>query len=124
MFNLSLQAIQRFYTVAGSFEADDFKRFEEQIKNYFPFGNFFDWAEIEKQYGGWDTFLEQYLEPNEATYIDSFRSLPARIALRTAIPPTDLVISKGGLFVTDADGVTPASTHRVERLLKSLDKDI
>ena len=124
MFNLSLQAIQKYYPVAGSFEADDFKRFEEQIKNYFPFSSFFNWYEIEKQYGSWEAFLEQYLEQNEAAYLDSFRSLPARIALRTAIPHTDLVISKGGLFVTDADGVTPASSHRVERLLKSLDEDI
>mgnify|MGYP000006008500 CR=1 FL=1 len=124
MFNLSLQDIQRLYPVAGSFDTDDFKRYEEQIKSYFPFGNFFDWAEIEKQYGNWDGFLTQYLEPNESAYIDSFRNLPARIALRTAIPHTDLVISKGGLFVTDADGVTPASTSRVERLLKSLDEDI
>ncbi len=124
MFNLSLQDIQRLYPVAGSFEADDFKRFEEQIKNYFPFGNFFDWAEIEKQYGNWEGFLTQYLEPNESAYIDSSRNLPARIALRIAIPSTDLVISKGGLFVTDADGVTPASSYRVERLLKSIDEDI
>jgi hypothetical protein len=124
MFNLSLQAIQKLYPVAGSFETDDFKRYEEQIKSRFPLNTFFNWAEIEKQYGSWDEFLRQYLEPNEAAFIDSFRNLPARIALRSAIPSTDLVISKGGLFVTDADGVTPASTYRVERLLKSLDEDI
>ena len=124
MFNLSLQAIQKLYPVAGSFDTDDFKRYDEQIKSYFPFSSFFDWAEIEKQYGNWEGFLTQYLEPNESAYIDSSRNLPVRIALRTAIPHTDLVISKGGLFVTDADGVTPASTSRVERLLKSLDEDI
>ena len=124
MFNLSLQDIQRLYPVAGSFDTDDFKRYDEQIKSYIPFGNFFNWTEIEKQYGNWEAFVTQYLEPNQTSFIDSFRYLPARIALRTAIPHTDLVISKGGLFVTDADGVTPASTHRVERLLKSLDEDI
>ena len=124
MFNLSLQDIQRLYPVAGSFDTDDFKRYDEQIKSYFPFSSFFNWAEIEKQYGNWEAFVTQYLEPNQTSFIDSFRNLPARIALRSAIPNTDLVISKGGLFVTDADGVTPASTHRVERLLKSLDEDI
>ena len=124
MFNLSLQAIQKLYPVAGSFETDDFKRYEEQIMSHFPFSSFFDWKEIEKQYGNWEAFVTQYLEPNQTSFIDSFRNLPARIALRTAIPSTDLVISKGGLFVTDADGVTPASTYRVERLLKSLDEDI
>lgn len=124
MFNLSLQAIQKLYPVAGSFETDDFKRYEEQIKSRFPLNTFFDWAEIEKQYGNWEAFVTQYLEPNQTSFIDSFRNLPARIALRTAIPSTDLVISKGGLFVTDADGVTPASTSRVERLLLSLAEDI
>ena len=124
MFNLSLQAIQKLYPVAGSFDTDDFKRYEEQIKSRFPLNTFFDWAEIEKQYGGWDEFLNQYIEPNGSAYIDSYRNLPARIALRAAIPSTDLVISKGGLFVTDADGVTPASTSRVERLLLSLAEDI
>ncbi len=124
MFHLTLEKIKGEYPVAGSFAEGDFDRFEKSVRGFYPLAELFNLTKIEHDYEDWDRFVDRYLLPREVQHLYAFHSLPPTIALRAAIPVTDVVISKGGIFVTDGDGVTPASTARVERLLTQLDKEI
>ena len=124
MFHLTLEKIKGEYPVAGSFAEGDFDRFEKSVRGFYPLAELFNLTKIEHDYEDWDRFVDRYLLPREVQHLYAFHSLPPTIALRAAIPVTDVVISKGGIFVTDGDGVTPASTARVERLLNGLDREI
>lgn len=124
MFHLTLEKIKGEYPVAGSFGEGDFDRFEKSVRGFYPLAELFNLSKIEHDYEDWDSFVDRYLATREVRHIYAFHALPPSIALRAAIPVTDVVISKGGLFVTDGDGVTPASTARVERLLNGLDREI
>ena len=124
MFHLTLEKIKGEYPVAGSFAEGDFDRFEKSVRGFYPLAELFNLSKIEHDYEDWDRFVDRYLATREVRHIYAFHALPTTIALRAAIPVTDVVISKGGLFVTDGDGVTPASTARVERLLNRLDREI
>lgn len=124
MFHLTLEKIKGEYPVAGSFGEGDFDRFEKSVRGFYPLAELFNLSKIEHDYEDWDRFVDRYLATREVRHIYAFHALPPTIALRAAIPVTDVVISKGGIFVTDGDGVTPASTARVERLLDGLDREI
>lgn len=121
-FDLSLTNVQNYLPVANSFGNDDFARFASSLESS-PLGWLFNLPVLFKFAPSWREFYEQYLSVSvdDPVAFDQFIHL---WVARQAVPYYDVVISRGGIFVTDAEGVAPASTARVERLLNSLSNDI
>lgn len=121
-FDLSLGTVQHYVPVASSFATDDFARFAPSLESS-PLGWLFNLPELFRFAPSWGEFYEKHLSTNVEDPVAFDQFIPLWV-VRQAVPYYDVVISRGGIFVTDAEGVTPASTARVERLLNSLDNDI
>lgn len=122
-FTLSRDAVNKFFPINNSFEDDFFSRFEGAVLGK-PFTYLFDIDTIRSQYDTFDAWTEAVLQKVSDAKTVSFADAAQRYIVATvfesAIPSLDLVISKGGLLVTNGQGIAPASVQRVERLLKNV----
>ena len=121
-FPLTRSVINQYFPLNNSFEEDFFARFEGAVMGT-PFTYLFDIEKIRSAYPTFDAWIKAVMQ-KAPTGTPSFAEAAQRYivttAFQSAIPILDVVISKGGMLVTDGQGIAPASAPRVERLLKQV----
>lgn len=120
-FDLSLPRMKQYLTLSNSFDNDYFQKYCPAVMRS-ALRHLFDMEAIAVLFDTMENFIDGL--PVSIKRKERLNKVVSEYAVTvsflTAIPELDTIVMKGGIVVTNADGVTPASQFRVERLITEL----
>ena len=120
-FDLTLPRMRLYLTLSNSFDNDYFQRYCPAVMRS-TLRYLFDMEAIAVLFDTMENFIDQLsiATKRKEPLKKMVSEYAVTVAFLTAIPELDTIVMKGGIVVTNADGVTPASQFRVERLITEL----